>query len=57
MGKQLKKIKKDRENKIIAKYDKLVAKTLEEYKDRTMGELWVELDRLKAEMAKELNAS
>lgn len=48
--KQKKKLKK-----IEQKYDKLIAETLKAYQDRTMAELWVELDRLKEEMGKELN--
>ena len=39
--------------KIINKYDKIVSKTVEDYKNKSMGELWCELERLKQEMAKE----
>lgn len=39
--------------KIINKYDKIVSKIVEDYKNKSMSELWCELDRLKQEMAKE----
>ena len=44
---------KTKEN-VIAKYDRKVRKLLNEYQDKTMGELWAELDKLKAKMAEEL---
>lgn len=45
---------KVKKHRIERKYDKLIAKTLERMKDNTMQELWVELDKLKLQMGKEL---
>ena len=38
---------------IEAKYEGLIAETLERMKERTMAELWAALEALKAEMAAE----
>lgn len=39
---------------VEAKYSKKIARLLNKYADRTMKELWVELDKLKERMAVEL---
>lgn len=39
---------------IEKKYSRRIAKLFERYADKTMGELWVELDKLKEKMAKEM---
>lgn len=36
------------------KYSRKVDKLIQRYQDRTMQELWVELDKLKAKMKEEL---
>ncbi len=38
---------------IINKYNRLIGQTIKRMGDNTMGELWVELDKLKAEMQAE----
>ena len=38
------------------KYSNRVAKILKEYANRTMGELWERLDKLKKQLAKEIEA-
>ena len=40
-------------HKIISKYERIIDKTIERMKDKSMGELWCELDKLKLEMSKE----
>ena len=42
-----------RRRHIEKKYEKLIGKLLKEMKDKTMGELWSEMDKLKAQMADE----
>ena len=39
-----------RKRRIEKKYDKLIAETIKRMKESTMGELWAELDKLKAQM-------
>lgn len=41
---------KVKRQRIEKKYDKLISETIERMKDNTMQELWVELDKLKAQM-------
>ena len=43
-------------HRLEKKYSKIIEKTLKEYKDKTMEELWVELDRIKAELKEEMDA-
>lgn len=47
---------KVKQNRIEKKYSKLIGNVLKEYKDKTMGELWIVLDDLKAKMKDELDA-
>ena len=42
-----------RRRRIEKKYEKLIGKTIKAMKDKTMGELWAEFDKLKEQMAKE----
>lgn len=44
-------LQKVRQNRIEKKYSKLIAKTIDRMKDCKMSELWVELDKLKSQMA------
>lgn len=39
---------------IEAKYDAKIRRTIRRYRDRTMGELWEALDKLKAKMRAEM---
>lgn len=41
---------KESKYSIEKRYEKLIGLKIEQFKDRTMGELWVELDRLKRKM-------
>lgn len=41
---------KDKRRKIERKYSKLIGKLIEEYKDKTMGELWAKFEELKIQM-------
>lgn len=41
---------KDKRRKIERKYSKLIDKLIEEYKDKTMGELWAKFEELKIQM-------
>lgn len=40
----------DKRRKIERKYSKLIDKLIEEYKDKTMGELWAKFEELKIQM-------
>ncbi len=42
---------KDRQRKIECKYKRLIGNTIDKMNDSTMSELWVELNKLKAQMA------
>lgn len=46
-----------RENRIIKKYSKLIDRAVKKYSDKTMGELWVELDKIKERMREELGGA
>ena len=39
---------------VIAKYEKKINKAINKNWDKTMGELWEELDKIKKQMAEEL---
>ena len=39
---------------VIAKYERKIRKTINKNWDKSMGELWAELDIIKAKMAEEL---
>lgn len=41
--------------KIEEKYDKIIGEVLERNKNKTMGELWGELDQVKEQMGKEID--
>lgn len=41
---------KDKKRKIERKYGHLISKTIERMKDKTMAELWMELDKLEEQM-------
>lgn len=43
--------------KIIEKYSMLVDKAFTKYQDKTMGELWKRLDKLKERMREELGGA
>lgn len=49
---------KVRMHRLEKKYSKIIEKVLKEYKDKdkTMGELWEALDKIKAEMKEEMDA-
>lgn len=40
----------DKRRKIEKKYSTLISKLLEDYKDKTMGELWAKFEELKIQM-------
>lgn len=46
---------KRRLKKIEQKYDKIIGEVIERNKDKTMGELWGELDQVKEQMGKEID--
>lgn len=41
--------------KIEKKYDKIIGELLVKYRNKTMGELWGELDHVKEQMGKEID--
>ena len=41
--------------KIEKKYDAIIGELLIKYRNKTMGELWGELDKVKEQMGKEIN--
>ena len=58
MARQLKKVKFEysenkKQRRIERKYNNLIGQALIDYKDKTMGELWEYLDKLKADMEQE----
>ena len=46
-------LQRSRRRRIEKKYEKLIGKKIKEMKDKTMGELWEEFDKLKEQMARE----
>lgn len=46
--------KKVKQNRIEKKYERLINGLIQSMQDNTMQELWVELDKLKAQMHEEL---
>ena len=46
--------KKVKQNRIEKKYDRLINDLIQSMQENTMQELWVELDKLKAQMNEEL---
>lgn len=42
-----------KQRRIERKYNNLIGQALIDYKDKTMGELWEHLDKLKADMEQE----
>lgn len=49
-----KKSKEEKMQLLEKKYERKIAKTMRAYGNRTMGELWEALDKLKEEMRKEV---
>ena len=47
---------KVRLNRLEKKYSKLIDECIKRNKDKTMQELWVELDKIKADMKVEMEA-
>ena len=47
---------KVRLNRLEKKYSKLINECIKRNKDKTMQELWVELDKIKADMKVEMEA-
>lgn len=47
---------KVRLNRLEKKYSKLIDECIKRNKDKTMQELWVELDKIKADMKAEMEA-
>lgn len=47
---------KVRLNRLEKKYSKLINECIKRNKDKTMQELWVELDKIKADMKAEMEA-
>ena len=54
MGLKMANINKVRLNRLEKKYSKLIDKCIKRNKDKTMQELWVELDKIKADMKAEM---
>ena len=46
---------KTKRRKIERKYEKRIGQLIEEYKDKTMGELWTKFDELKLQMKREFD--
>ncbi len=46
---------KAKRRRIERKYEKRIGELIEEYKDKTMGELWPKFDELKLQMKKEFD--
>lgn len=46
---------KAKRRRIERKYEKKIGELIEEYKDKTMGELWVRFDELKIQMKQEFD--
>ena len=56
MGLKMANINKVRLNRLEKKYSKLINECIKRNKDKTMQELWVELDKIKADMKAEMEA-
>ena len=56
MGLKMANINKVRLNRLEKKYSKLINECIKRNKDKTMQELWVELDKIKADMKVEMEA-
>ena len=54
MGLKMANINKVRLNRLEKKYSKLINECIKRNKDKTMQELWVELDKIKADMKVEM---
>ena len=54
MGLKMANINKVKMNRLEKKYSKLIDECIKRNKDKTMQELWVELDKIKADMKAEL---
>ena len=54
MGLKMANINKVRLNRLEKKYSKLIDECIKRNKDKTMQELWVELDKIKADMKAEM---
>ena len=54
MGLKMANINKVRLNRLEKKYSKLIDECIKRNKDKTMQELWVELDKIKADMKVEM---
>lgn len=46
---------KAKRRRIERKYEKKIGQLIEEYKDKTMGELWTRFDELKIQMKQEFD--
>lgn len=46
---------KIKRRKIEKKYEKIIGEIIEEYKDRTIGELWSKFEELKQQMKQEFD--
>ena len=56
MGLKMANINKVKMNRLEKKYSKLIDECIKRNKDNTMQELWVELDKIKADMKAEMEA-
>lgn len=59
MGRSERKLQRIKDKKLAViekKYNKIVGKLLEDYKDREMAEFWAECDKIKEEMRKEIES-
>ena len=56
MGLKMANINKVKMNRLEKKYSKLIDECIKRNKDKTMQELWVELDKIKADMKAEMEA-
>ena len=54
MGLKMANINKVKMNRLEKKYSKLINECIKRNKDKTMQELWVELDKIKADMKVEM---
>ena len=54
MGLKMANINKVKMNRLEKKYSKLIDECIKRNKDKTMQELWVELDKIKADMKTEM---
>ena len=54
MGLKMANINKVKMNRLEKKYSKLIDECIKRNKDKTMQELWVELDKIKADMKAEM---